>query len=95
MSLPADIDVALRRLNMALDQFEASVHRRGQIEAARGNLEEELALLQDDRSRLAVELDGALARAKTLTLANQEVARRLGRASSTIRMVLGEADAAS
>ena len=95
MSLPADIDIALRRLNMALDQMEAAMHRRGQVEAARGNLEDELALLQDDRSRLAIELDGALAHGKTLSQANQEVARRLARASSAIRIVLGEADTIS
>jgi len=33
-----------------------------EADALRANLEEELAVLQDDRSRLAVELDGAIAR---------------------------------
>ena len=92
MSLPADIDVVVRRLNTALDQLEAASHRRAQHEAARANLEEELNILQDDRSRLAVELDGALARGKSVSLASHEVARRLERASATIRVVLGEAD---
>jgi hypothetical protein len=47
--------------------------------------------MQDDRSRLAVELDGAIARAKSLELANDEVARRLTAASAEIRGVLAEA----
>ena len=91
MSLPADMDQVLKRLNAALDQLEAAAHRRAQHAAARANLEEELNILQDDRSRLAVELDGTLARGKSVSLASEEVAKRLARASATIRMVLGEA----
>jgi len=49
--------------------------------------------MQDDRSRLAVELDGAIARAKSLELANDEVARRLNHASAGIKAVLAEAAA--
>ncbi|MGB6325931.1 MAG: DUF4164 family protein [Methylocella sp.] len=47
--------------------------------------------MQDDRSRLAAELDGAIARSKSLELANDEVARRLNGASAEIRGVLAEA----
>jgi Domain of unknown function (DUF4164) len=47
--------------------------------------------MQDDRSRLVVELDGAIARSKSLELANDEVARRLHGASAEIREVLAEA----
>ena len=88
-TLPANLDAALKRLNAALGQLEAAAERRAQSDAARVNLEEELAIMQDDRSRLAVELDGAMARGKTLTHANDEVARRLLRASATIGAVLG------
>ena len=48
---------------------------------------------KDDRSRLAVELDGAVARARSLELANGEVARRLNYASAGIKAVLAEAAA--
>ena len=89
MSLPINLDAALRRLTAALDQLEAAVQRRAEADAARGNLEEELAIMQDDRSRLAVELDGAMARGNTLAQANDEVARRLLRASAAIGAVLG------
>jgi chromosome segregation ATPase len=88
--LPERIDAALRRLSAALDRLEAACERRAKADAIRINLEEELAVLQDDRSRLAVELDGAVARAKSLELANDEVGRRLNQASAEISAVLAE-----
>jgi chromosome segregation ATPase len=91
---PARLDSALKRLAAALDQLEAAEERRSHAHAERNNLEEEIAILQDDRARLAVELDGAVARSQSLELANSEVSRRLQKASSTIRAVLsrGELD---
>jgi hypothetical protein len=86
------LDAALKRLAAALDQLEAASARRAQAAATRADLEEELAIMQDDRSRLAAELDGALARAKSLQVANNEVSRRLERASATIQSVLSAAD---
>ena len=90
MGFPADLETALKRLNAAMDHLEAAVHRRVQQDQVRSNLSEELNILQDDRSRLAVELDGALARSKTLSTANHEVARRLERAGSTMRAILAQ-----
>lgn len=86
------LDAALRRLAAALDQLEAASERRVRAEALRANLEEELAVMQDDRSRLAVELDGAVARSNALEQANDEVARRLKSVSATIKAVLAAAD---
>ena len=94
MSLPNALDAALRRLDAALGQLEAAAARRGQADAARGNIEEELAIMQDDRSRLAAELDGALAQGRALQLAQDEVARRLEQARATIEAVIGAHDAA-
>jgi hypothetical protein len=93
MSLPIDLDAALRRLSAVLDHLEAAAERRATADAARGDLNEEFAIMQDDRSRLAVELDGALARARTLETAHHEALRRLDRADAAIRSVLGEAEA--
>ena len=56
------LDNALARLDGALGQLEAAARRRIEAERGRGNLETELALMQDDRARLAAELDGAMAR---------------------------------
>jgi chromosome segregation ATPase len=89
--LPERLDAALKRLATALDRLDAASERRAKADALRANLEEELAIMQDDRSRLAVELDGAIARSKSLELANDEVARRLNSASAEIRAVLAEA----
>ena len=50
--------------------------------------------MQDDRSRLAVELDGALNRNRALSTANAAAAERLARASAAIEQVLRRAHAA-
>ena len=92
-NLPERLDAALKRLDAALDRLDAASERRAKADALRTNLEDELAVMQDDRSRLAVELDGAIARAKSLELANDEVARRLNHASAEIKAVLAEAAA--
>ena len=92
-TLPERLDAALKRLAAALDRLDAASERRAKADALRTNLEDELAVMQDDRSRLAVELDGAIARAKSLELANDEVARRLNHASAGIKAVLAEAAA--
>jgi chromosome segregation ATPase len=89
--LPERLDAALKRLAAALDRLDAASDRRAKADALRTNLEDELAVMQDDRSRLAVELDGAIARSKSLELANDEVARRLTGASAEIREVLAKA----
>lgn len=83
-ALPEELDLALRRLATALDRLESAYERQ------RTHLAEACAVLQDDRSRLAVELDGAIARMQALDLANEEVSRRLNQASAQIRAVLSE-----
>jgi chromosome segregation ATPase len=88
--LPERLEAALRRLAAALDKLEAAGERRAKADALRANLEEELAVLQDDRSRLAAAPHGAIARSNALELANQEVGRRLNQASVEIRSVLTE-----
>lgn len=91
--MPERVDLALRRLAIALDRLEAASERHAKARAARANLEEELAVMQDDRARLAVELDGAMARVRALELANEEALRRLACAMGNIRAVLGDAGA--
>lgn len=86
--LPDSLASALRRLAAALDRLDAANEHRAQADAMRANFEEELAIMQDDRSRLAAELDSALARVKLLELANDEASLRLNRASEAIKAVL-------
>ena len=82
------LDEALRRLASALDQLEAATARRAAAEAARADLTEELAVMQDDRARLALDLDAALARAKRLEATSQQVSRRLDKTSASIRTLI-------
>jgi Domain of unknown function (DUF4164) len=91
--VPEGLDAALRRLSTALDLLEAANDRRAKAQAVQANFEDELAVMQDDRARLAVELDGAIVRSKALQLANDEAARRLNHACAEIRAVLAEAAA--
>lgn len=86
------LDLALKRLSAAIDQLEAAEARRARAETARASLEEEYAIMQDDRLRLAVELDAALARNKALMTTNGEVAKRLQRTGALVRELLGGAD---
>jgi chromosome segregation ATPase len=79
---------ALTRLGVALAQLEAAAERRLQIAEQRSDIDEEFAVLQDDRARLAVELDGAVARSQSLELANNEVARRLAKAREAIEEMM-------
>jgi len=92
MKTSARIEAALKRLSAALDHLEAACERRINADAERGNLREEFAVLQDDRTRLGVELDAATARSKSLEIANDEVARRLQKASATLRTVLAHVE---
>ena len=90
MSIPTALEAALKRLSAALDHLDAAADRRARADSARGDLEDELTIMQDDRSRLAMELGGALARSESLDLAHREAERRLERAGATIRAALGE-----
>jgi len=82
---------SLKRLKAAVDLLEAAVERRGRIDAKRGDADEELALMQDDRDRLAVELDAALGRNRALEAANAEAAKTLAQASSALETVIERA----
>jgi len=82
------LEPPLKRLRAALDLLEAAVERWLRQEGVRLDVQEELALMQDDRARLATELDGALERNRGLATANLEAARRVERAGAAIRAVL-------
>lgn len=82
------IEVATRRLMLALDGLEAAAERRRDADRADLGLADQLHALGIDRSRLASDLDAVTARARALETANQEVARRLDAAIETIRSVI-------
>ena len=82
------IEVATRRLMLALDGLEAAAERRREADRADLGLADQLHVLGADRSRLASDLDAVTARARALESTNQEVARRLDAAIETIRSVI-------
>ena len=82
------LDRSLTRLAAAVGLLERAAERRMRHDEARANSEEEFALMQDDRSRLAVELDAALDRARALEAASAEASERVARAAETIARVI-------
>ncbi len=89
-----NLDDAMKRLEKALGLLEASVSRRLEADRRRGDLETELQLMQDDRSRLAVELDGAVTRLHRFEAATDDVSRRVRDAIGAVQAVLAQAGAA-
>jgi hypothetical protein len=87
-------DAARRRLRAAFDALDAAISRRAERALETADQLAEYSALQDDRSRLAIELDAAARRARTLEAANVEAARRIERAAAAVRAVLA-ADAES
>ena len=89
------LDASLKRLASAVDALEWAADVRMRHDEARATTQEEFALMQDDRSRLAVELDAAVDRSRALESANAEAAKRLTRAAQTIERALGRLTANS
>ena len=88
MSDTSTIEAATRRLALALDALEAAAEERREVDLGEDNLMAQVHALDDDRSRLASDLDAAMARARALERTNREIARRLAAAIGTIRSVL-------
>jgi chromosome segregation ATPase len=91
-TMPDALESSLKRLAAAVDSLERAAERRMRHDEARANVEEEYALMQDDRSRLAVELDAALERSRALEAANAEADARLSRAVETIGAIIERMD---
>jgi len=89
------LEAAVAELQTALAQLERTVAAKLEDELSSAELEEELAIMQDDRSRLALDLDAALARQNTLEKSRDEVLRRLEAASEGVAAALGAADVAA
>jgi hypothetical protein len=90
----ATLEEAGKRLEAALTLLEISIGRRFDTASRRGDLETELQIMQDDRARLAVDLDGTTARLSQVEAATDDVARRVQRAIGAIRDVLEHAEPA-
>jgi chromosome segregation ATPase len=89
------LEAAVAELQTALAQLERTVAAKLEDELSSAELEEELAIMQDDRSRLALDLDAALARQNALEKSRDEVLRRLEAASEGVAAALGAVGVAS
>jgi predicted nucleic acid-binding Zn-ribbon protein len=85
---------AVKRLDTALGLLEASFNWRLDAERRRGDLTTELEVMQDDRARLALELESAQSRLHRVEAATGDVTKRVDRAVGSIRDALARAEAA-
>jgi hypothetical protein len=85
-------DPLLARLRSALDNLEAAAEKRAGRDAVRSDAEAEFAMMQDDRARLAVELDAALDAQRALGEANSAAIERVARAASVLERWLGRSN---
>lgn len=86
------IDAAARRLSLALEALAAAAERRMDSDRGDKTLADQLHDLGSDRSRLASELDAAVAHARQLEGHHHDVAQRLDDAIETVRAVLETAE---
>jgi uncharacterized membrane protein YccC len=82
------VDMAVKRLALALDALDAAVERRRQSDRHEEALVGQVQALGLDRSRLADTLDGETARSRKLEATNREIAQRLDSAIASIQSVL-------
>lgn len=88
MSEQGAIDMAVKRLALALDALDAAVERRRAADRTEEALAGQVQALGLDRARLADTLDGETARSRRLEATNREIAQRLDTAIASIQSVL-------
>lgn len=88
MSEQGAVDMAVKRLALALDALDAAVERRRAADRHEETLVGQVQALGLDRSRLADTLDSETARSRKLEATNREIAQRLDTAIASIQSVL-------
>jgi hypothetical protein len=86
------IDAATKRLTLALDALDAAAERRCEADRGSEDMAAQVHVLDEDRTRLAADLDAAVARSRALESTNRDIAKRLDVAIDTIRSVLDAND---
>jgi len=92
MSETDSIEIASRRLSLALEALDEAAEREREAGCGGDALAAQIQALDTDRARLASELDHATARSRGLEAANREVVQRITHAIETIRRVLADED---
>jgi hypothetical protein len=88
MSDQSAIDLAVKRLALALDGLDAAAERRREADRSEDGLASQLHALGIDRTKLAASLDGEAARSRRLENTNRDIAQRLDAAIASIQSVL-------
>ncbi|HET7847502.1 MAG TPA: DUF4164 family protein [Pseudolabrys sp.] len=88
MTEPSALDLAVKRLALALDALDAAVERRREADRSEEGLAKQLQALGVDRTRLAEALDKEAERSRRLADVNREIAGRLDAAMQSIRSVV-------
>jgi hypothetical protein len=86
------IDMAVKRLALALDALDAAVERRREADRSAEALAAQVQALGLDRSKLAAALDGETARSRMLEETSREIAGRLDAAIASVQAVLDAQD---
>jgi len=86
------IDMAVKRLALALDALDAAVERRREADRSAEALAAQVQALGLDRSKLADALDGETARSRMLEETSREIAGRLDAAIASVQAVLDAQD---
>ena len=90
MAVSPAISQALGQLRNAVAALEGAVARRAQKDPSVETLKKELAVMQDDRAQLALDLDAALAKSARFDAITTELDKRIDRATSLVRDVMGD-----
>jgi predicted nucleic acid-binding Zn-ribbon protein len=88
--LPIPVQEALSRLAQALDRLDAASLRHAEGERLRATLEAELALMREDRHKLATEIDKERDERLTLETRLADITPRIDRAMEAIRIALAD-----
>jgi hypothetical protein len=86
------INLATRRLQSALEALESALEQRLEGDHTQSALADQIHELGVDRSRLASDLDTAVAHSRRLEAANREVVQRLDVAIDAIKTLLDDQD---
>jgi len=92
MAEESAIDLAVKRLALALDALDAAVERRKEADRSEQALAKQVHALGLDRAKLASDLDSETARSRQLEATNREIAERLDAAIASIQSVLDESE---
>ncbi len=90
--MSAALDHAMKRLEQTLGLLEASIARRLEMDARRADLELELQLMQDDRVKLAEELDGTATRLERVEAVTGDVTERVQKAVGAVQVLLADVE---